>query len=351
VNIVLTLDYEIYFGAHSGSAQKTLLEPTDALMSLAHRYGVPLVFFVDAMWLLRLQEEAPQSAALMAEHYRVNQQLERLVRAGHELQLHVHPHWRDSTWTGSAWQMDLQRYRLHAFSDAEIADMVARCTEKLRSLSGGQAVTAFRAGGWCIQPFDRLRQPLLDAGIRIDSTVYAGGRQEGATHAYDFTAAPALSRWQFEDDPLKVLPGGSFLEVPIASHRVSPLWFWRLALVRKLGLRDHRALGEGAAVMPSRADLARKLLRATTSVVSIDGTKSGFLEAAYQRYQRAGTEDFVVIGHPKALTRYSLDTLEQFLSKRRGDLFLGLNAYRNCLSSLPKQTPGCKPAASQLKAA
>lgn len=331
MNIAITLDYEIYFGAHSGTAQTTLIEPTKALLRLAQRFAVPLVFFVDAMWLRRLREEAPRSAALMAEHYRVSQQLERLVRAGHELQLHVHPHWLDSHWTGTAWQMDLRRYRLHAFSDAEITDMVVGCTGALRALSGTSSVTAFRAGGWCIQPFDRLRQPLLDADVRIDSTVYAGGHQRGDAHSYDFTNAPSLSRWRFEDDPLQPQADGSFLELPIASHPVSPLWFWRHAVLRKLGLGEHRALGEGSAVLPSRADLSRKLLRTTTSVVSIDGTKSAFLEAAWRRYQRLGMEDFVVIGHPKALTRYSLRMLEQFLRAHANERFVGLNGYRRSL--------------------
>ena len=334
MNVVITLDYEIYFGASSGTAERTLLQPTEALMQLARRHAVPLVVFVDAMWLLRLREEAPRHAALMAEHYRVSQQLENLVRAGHELQLHIHPHWQDTAWTDAGWKMDLGRYRIHAFSDAEIHDMVNRGTQALRAIAGNDAVRAFRAGGWCIQPFDRLRRPLLDAGIRIDSTVFRGGSQHSDSHDYDFTAAPALSRWQFENDPLQAQPGGSFLEVPIASHRVSPWWFWRQGLVRQLGLRSRRALGAGAAVKPSRADLLRKLTQATTSVVSLDGAKAGFLETARQHYRRAGLEDFVVIGHPKAVTRHSLQLLDRFLGRRQDCLYMGLNAYQSCLAPL-----------------
>ncbi len=331
MNIVLTLDYEIYFGARSGSAERTLLEPTRALCRLAQRHGVPLVFFVDALWLLRLREEAPRHPALMAEHYRVSRQLERCARAGHELQLHLHPHWQDSTWDGHTWRTDLRRYRLHAFADAEIAQMTQQATQALRALAAGAPVSAFRAGGWCIQPFDRLRQPLLDAGIRIDSTVYAGGRQDGGAHRYDFTQAPAESRWRFDDDPLQPRPHGAFLEVPIASHRVSPLWFWRMAAARQLGLRQHRALGEGSAVRPARGDLWRKLLRRTASVVSIDGMKAGFLEQAWRHYRAQGMEDFVVIGHPKALTPYALQQLEAFLRRHTGERFVGLNLYRHQL--------------------
>ena len=331
MNISLTLDYEIYFGAHSGSAERTLIEPTEALARLATRYGVRLVFFVDALWLLRLREEAPRHAALMTEHYRVARQLEALASAGHELQLHLHPHWRDTRWDGQSWQMDLRRYRLHAFADEEIAEMTTEGCQALRALAGAQRVCAFRAGGWCIQPFERLREPLRQAGIRIDSTVYTGGRQEGEAQSYDFTQAPEESHWRFEIDPLLPQEDGSFLEVPIASHRVSPWWYWRLAAARKLRLPGHRALGEGQAVPLSKADLLRKLFTPTASVVSMDGMKSGFLEAAWRNYQRLGMEDFVVIGHPKALTPYSLGRLEAFLRRHADEPFVGMNHYQQVL--------------------
>ncbi len=331
MNISLTLDYEIYFGAASGSAEHTLLAPTEALMKLAGRHGVPLVLFVDALWLRRLRELAGQHRALMAEHLRVCRQLEQAVKDGHELQLHLHPHWIDSHWTGERWQMDLRRYRLHAFADAEIAEMALLGAEALRAFGGagrGSAqVSAFRAGGWCLQPFGRLRQPLLDAGIRIDSTVYDGGVQTGGTHDYDFRGAPAASRWRFDADPLVPVDDGPFLELPIASHTAGPALFWRMAMARTLRLPRHRALGQGEAVGPSRGDLMRKLFGRTHSVVSCDGLKAGLLEPAWREARARGQQDFVVIGHPKATTRWSIEQLARFLHRRAGERFVGLGSY------------------------
>ncbi len=332
MNIVISLDYEVYFGRRSGSVEGAVLAPSQALCHLAAEHCVPLVFFVDAAWLLRLREEGRRHPALMAEHDRVMRQLQRFADEGHELQLHVHPHWRDSHWADGDWKLDLRRYRLHEFDDAEIVDIVQECTQLLRSVAGRNPVSAYRAGGWCIQPFQRLRPALRQAGIRIDSTVYAGGVQQGEGPWHDFTHAPPASRWRFEHDPLRPDETGSFLEVPIASHRVGPAFYWRLALMRKLKLRAHSAPGGGEAMRLSRADLARKLLRPTTSVVSIDGLKASFLEAAFAEHQRRGSEDFVIIGHPKALTRYSMGQLDQFLRRHKGERFVGLNHY---LQELP----------------
>jgi peptidoglycan/xylan/chitin deacetylase (PgdA/CDA1 family) len=325
MNISLTLDYEIYFGASSGSAEHTLLAPTEALMKLAARHGVPLVLFVDVLWLQRLRELAGRHRALMAEHLRVCRQLEQAVKAGHELQLHLHPHWTDTHWDGERWIMDLRRYRLHAFDDAAIAQLTRTGAEALRALGG--SARAFRAGGWCLQPFERLRQPLLDAGVCIDSTVYADGVQSGGPHDYDFRGAPAASRWRFDTDPLVPADDGAMLELPIASHTAGPALFWRMALARQLKLPRHRPLGRGAAVGPSRGDLLRKLFGRSHSVVSIDGLKADLLEPAWREARARAQQDFVVIGHPKAATRWSIEQLARFLHRHADERFVGLDSY------------------------
>jgi hypothetical protein len=319
-----------------------VLAPSNALVNLANHHGVPLVFFVDAAWLLRMREVARRHPSLMADHDRVMHQLQTFADEGHELQLHVHPHWFDSHWVDGAWSMDLRRYRLQEFPDEQIGTIVRDCTLLLRTLAGRTPVAAYRAGGWCVQPFQRLAPALQQAGIRIDSTVYPGGRQQGTGPWHDFTQAPPASRWRFASDPLRPDAHGSFLEVPIASHRVSPAFYWQLALVRKLGLAGHRSRSNGEAMPLSRADVARKLLRRTTSVVSFDGLKAGLLEDAYAAYRRRRSEDFVIMGHPKALTRYAFAQLDQFLRRHAHERFVGLNHY---LHELPVHRPAAAQAA------
>jgi hypothetical protein len=217
--------------------------------------------------------------------------------------------------------MDVSRYALHAFEPQAIGDIVARYAAVLKELAGPASAYAFRAGGWVIQPFAKLRNALSAAGVRIDSTVYANGRAEGARQPFDFRGAPAKSRWRFDADPLVEVEGGPFLEVPIASRRVGPGFFWRLAAAKKLGGARHRPFGDGAPLPLERGDLARKLLRPTHSVVSLDGYKASFLDRAAADYRDRGLEDFVVIGHPKALTPYSLDQLDRFLAgANRGEI-------------------------------
>ena len=95
---LLTLDYEVYFGRRTGSTQRCLIEPTEALLRVAERHHAPLAFFVDAGFLLALRREMGKSDALAREHTAVCAQLRDLARRGHELQLHIHPHWEDARW-------------------------------------------------------------------------------------------------------------------------------------------------------------------------------------------------------------------------------------------------------------
>ena len=115
--------------------------------------------------------------------------------------------------------------------------------------------------------------------------------------------------------------------MPIASYRLSPLFYWRFAIRKKLGSSLYRQLGDGHTIPLSRSDLVRKLSCWTVSTVSIDGSKASILEDAYKQYERAGMSDFVVIGHPKALSRFSLERLKNFISKRKVEEFVGYKNY------------------------
>jgi hypothetical protein len=335
---LLTLDYEVFFGRNTGSVARTILEPTQALLRVAERHAVRLVFFVDAGFVLRLRDQMHKAAALREQHDALCRQVESLSRAGHEVQLHIHPHWEDSQWGEGGWQIDVRRYALHAFDARDIADIARRYTGVLRELAGPQAAFAYRAGGWVIQPFDRLRDALRDNDVLIDSTVYADGTSGSDTHRFDFRGAPAKSRWRFDDDPLVEVEEGAFLEVPIASRRLSPLFFWRFAWAKKLGGARHRPFGDGQAIRMGREDLLRRLLLPSTSVVSLDGYKASFLARAAADYRRRGLEDFVAIGHPKSLTPYSLACLDEFLAAGAAAEVV---TYASYLPSLTPVVRGC----------
>ena len=80
---------------------------------------------------------------------------------------------KKTTWKNDAWKFAGTRYQLRDYSDSEIADIVRSYTKILNALADG-GVRSYRAGGFCVEPFGRIRNCLLENGISIDSSVVPG---------------------------------------------------------------------------------------------------------------------------------------------------------------------------------
>jgi hypothetical protein len=328
VNIILSLDYELFFGRNTGSVEMSILAPTEALLKMAAKKGVPLAFFVDAAYIAALRREMHQHAKLRRDYDLVCKNVEQLARQGHEIQLHIHSHWEDCRWDGDKWHMDTTRYRLHDFEPHDISRLVPSYVSILRDLAGPDHAFVFRAGGWVIQPFAKLRDALLAADVRIDSTVFPGGTADDRAHFFDFRAAPRVGHWHFDTDPCQPREGGPFLEVPISSWSVAPTFYWRFAAHKKFGPAASRAFGDGHAIGPGRVDTLKKLFTRTSTAASMDGYKSVLLESGCRDYESRGASEYVVMGHPKALSPFSLEMLDRFLTPKRAKMVVGYRQYQ-----------------------
>jgi hypothetical protein len=326
--LLITLDYELFFGRRAGTVENCMLRPIEALTQVLDRYGAKLTLFVDAGFLVRLQNQAADAPELLEDHRRICDQLRTLVEQNHDVQLHIHPHWEDSVYRVGAWQIDTQRYRLHDFDPEEQARIVGDYKQALTEIIGDR-VFAYRAGGWCLQPFEAIGEALTQHGIWLDSTVYFNGHSPDDIRGFDFRRAPRQSQWRFNSDPLQPQDGGRFLEVPISACRVSPLFYWKLALLKKFASGAYRAFGDGEAMVANTAYYRALLTRTSSSVASIDGAKAGLLESAYRQLDQVeGESIFNVMGHPKALTPDSLRRLDRFLQRHSELEYVTLQDFR-----------------------
>jgi len=331
MNIFLTLDYELFSGANPGTVENTILLPTRKLLEVSSKYDARFVFFVDSGYLEKLRQYTDRYPSAKNDYDAVTAQIRELDAAGHDIQLHIHPHWEDCTYDDNGWHMDTSRFRIHHFSEAEIEDIVARYKKALTDIVGDK-VFAYRAGGWCLQPFAKLAPALKKHGIWLDSTVYKEGYNSSATHFYDFRGMPDKSYYRFEDDPVHEEKEGYFHEVPISTFKVSPLFFWKFAWTKKFGKNAHKVFADGiGAGGTSNASMLRMLTRPSNALASMDGLRASLLEKAFAANKRHDPQgNFVVIGHPKAVTPYSLQKLDHFLhelSQRGDDRVTTFSAY------------------------
>jgi len=316
MKILLSFDYELYFGESTGSQHKCMIRPTDELIKIAERHGIRLSVFADCGYLVQLEKFKHLDRNLEDDYKTVTAQLKYLAVKGHDVQLHIHPHWEDSFYDGKKWVMNTGRYRLHQFNEAEVADIFTRYSKALVGITGQQLHT-FRAGGWCLQPFEKIKEALKSAGIKADSSVYRGGYVRSEHYYYDFRNCPQEDFWKFGEDPVVEDLNGRFIEYPISSMKVSPLFYWQLYLLGRINPLRHKPIGDGKPMM-AKGYRKRILSRYTWQPVSADGYNARLLEAQAEEGSAKNSRLMVVIGHPKALSLYSIEMLDKFVSNNKG---------------------------------
>jgi len=316
MKILLTFDYELYFGESTGTQQLCMIRPTDELIKIAARHGVAFSFFADCGYLARLEQLKDNDNNLNEDYQAAASQLKQLATKGHDVQLHIHPHWEDSSYSNKGWKMDISRYRLHQFPAKEIERIISDYAAVLTRITG-QALHTFRAGGWCLQPFDALSASLKKAGIRAESSVFREGYEKSEHYFYDFRNCPDKDWWRFEADPVTENENGSFIEIPIHSLRVSPLFYWKLYLLGRLNPSYHKPIGDGKPML-SKGYKKRLLTQYTKQVLSVDGYNARLLQRETDRLNKKGSSCLVVIGHPKALSPYSLKMIDEYIARNKG---------------------------------
>lgn len=224
---ILSFDYELFFGDLSGTVQKTLIEPTNKMLDILDEVGAKTTFFVDYLMLTFLEKENCQRT--IADLRSIEEQLMDIIRRGHRIELHIHPHWVDAKYNGDGtWDFsDFTHYRLTVFSEEEVEYMFQEGIKRLSSIARkvipDYRIFAFRAGGWVIQPFDKFVNAFKKTGIVLDSSVAVGLQQENTYSILDFTEVPQKAFYRFEDKLQESNEKGTFWEVPITTFPYN-LW-------------------------------------------------------------------------------------------------------------------------------
>jgi len=324
--LLVSQDYELFF-RQSGSVEKCLIEPTDILRDFARTVGMRITFFVDAGMLCRMQDLAHGNLPLEKDLSRIKQHIESLHSDGHEIGLHVHPHWEDTKWTDGAWDFSGSRYQLRDFSSDEISDIVARYSMALKELCDGE-VSSYRAGGFCVEPFEVLGKVLQENGITVDSSIVPGARLDDDDKGFDFRRVPQKSWWYFEDSPTMPTSNGSFLEIPITAMVLPFHHYWGRAFERVLKRRPVGVIGDGSSKAIGKKEIIRRLVGAgRVSELSLDAPKAGQLNSP--RVLRQNRNIWKVMGPPKLLGKSSIEALRKFIDRKeiqRYDSLAGIAA-------------------------
>jgi hypothetical protein len=311
MNIFLTMDYEVFFGDKSGSVEKCMIEPTNALIELSKKNNFRMTFFWDIGHFIALQKFKSTSHQLQTDFEQIETQIKQLIALGHEVQLHIHPHWEKAIWKNGEWHMNLEKhYKLADFPKAERREIFKKYKAELEVVTGKKS-TVFRAGGWCIQPFTDFQELFDEFGVQLDSSVMPGIHWQSDQYDLNFLALETQEPYFFDDDVCTIKVDGRFKEVPISTRFYSPLFFWKLYVLGRLFPAKHKMWGDGNFVSQPGGK-KEMLTKGKQHHLSTDGYFAAKLQSSFDNLANTKRENMCVIGHPKSLTKFSLGKLDRF---------------------------------------
>lgn len=298
---ILTFDYEVFLGINTGSLENSVIEPTKRILEVLKNNKAKAIFFVDATWLLFLNDKMPADFGIVAK------QLKSICEAGSSIELHLHPQWIQAYLDGQRIRFrSFEYYRLQSLSQDFIIDLFERSIVLLESIADIR-IKCFRAGGFCIEPFDKIKPAFEKFKIKYDFSVAPGMHLiNGKEYDFNFKSISNITYYRFSQDLKKPEHNGLFIEVPISTYLNNP--FYRLANTLLLEFKKDIIYGDGKGIQEKSnffiASLSRRL-SISKALLTLDKTSYEFFRFLVTHHFKK-SQLLVIISHPKTFSNQAL---------------------------------------------
>jgi hypothetical protein len=351
VKLALTFDHELPLGS-AGDYDRCLFASTARLLRMAAEVGVPVTLFTDVLSALRFRE---WDRVGFYEPY--CRQLREALALGHDVQLHLHPHWITSTYVDGRF-VPSQDYALRDFvgrEPPEDVDSVVRAgVDLLREICDGvrkdHRIVAFRAGGYDLGVGETdVLSALWRSGIRMDSSVAKGNLILQAISHVDHRRMPRQANWFVDPGGALDTPAASGIYmVPIVARPRSAFGFG-VDAARRMWVRlrhpERSVSCPGTGLRKSRMPLLGQVsgvLRGSLTMLTFDGPYRGPKEMVrlVQQYVRhnpgQGEIHCSSVSHPKYMGDHHLSVMRGFVELARESMpSLSFTDYSLLAAELP----------------
>ena len=325
----ITLDYELFLGEKTGTADGCLVKPMDALLQVLDKYGIKANIMVDAAYLLRMKQLKGNEATVEEEFDTVSGHIKLLSSKGHAIHFHFHPQWLYTTFANGAWVMDKEHYKLSDLNKEEMFRSVSDSIDLLNSISG-QKAAAYRAGGFSVENFSEMKDLFLSKGIHVDTSVLRYAKAKSIYQTYNYTKTPLKTSYPVDANLCSEIPDGKFMEYPITTVPYCGIKYMRKKkqLINEIAnngesnkrWNDGKGAGYPGGKMNAIFTRIKKLFSRNVMYASFDGELSCMLQEVYNYSKMHYTgNDFVILSHPKSFTPASLKNLDLFIANNIGE--------------------------------
>jgi len=326
IRLFLSFDHELPLGSLKTTYQKAIFDPTDKLFESAKKNDFPVTLFTDVLCALRYKEWDQKG---FYEPY--TGQLQKAVTLGHDVQLHLHPHWLTSGFKNGI-VTPSHNYSLADFENDEtypistIVEKGVRFLEEVcQKADINYKVLAFRAGGYNIEPASKeIFTQLAKYGIKYDSSVVPNYYFVSALSLIDFRDLPSKANWYISSDgDFRKNAGTGILEIPIASIPKTP---FEIPTRLKLNRYAHRAPEQHGTMLhegnPGNRMQRLRMLFSSRMLTFDNHTLSPEYLIRILNYnvsKHSGSEvlNLATCSHPKTMGNYSFQLMEKFIEMAR----------------------------------
>lgn len=313
--ILFTFDYELFLGEKSGSVNKCLIEPTNFILEELEAFQASGIFFIDTTYLLQLQKLENKNT--QKDFDKITKQIQKLIHLNHYVFPHIHPHWLDAQYLPETndWKLlKLEKYRFHSISNKErevlFQNSIDLLNEIIFPIKPDYKINAYRAGGWCIQPFEDFKPFFEKHQIESDFSVLPKKKMISNAQFYDFSNAPEKAIYHFENDVLIENLNGKFKEFTISTCSFSKTThFLNRLLLSYLWKTNNRSIGDGKGVQSQAIE--QDLTAKDIQMIALENLNW----ATFKTYKKfLNQNDYMqFISHPKMLSKHNLAYFRKFL--------------------------------------
>ena len=326
IRLFLTFDHELPLGSLKTNYKKALFDPTERLFESAAKNKVPVTLFTDILCALRYSQWDRNG---FYEPY--ERQLQKAASLGHDVQLHLHPHWLTSDFENGVVIPSSD----YSFSDFEksneisIGEIVNKGANLLREIckkdNEHYKLLAFRAGGYNVEPCTReIFSALAKNGITYDSSIVLKYYFASSLSQVDFRQLPEKPNWFIgEDGNFRKAADSGIFEIPVAAIPKTPFEIPTRFKLKHFAYRASENHGSmlhegkpGKRMQQFRMLLSARMLTFDNHTLSADYLMR-ILDYNVQRFSSFETINLATCSHPKTMGEYSFQLMKKFIEMAR----------------------------------
>lgn len=294
--VLLSYDYELYFNDSFYDEDEVLIKPAEMIFNAYMNNNTRCTFFVDTECILKYREIGSFNFV-----NKVEIQLLKFIKNGFDVQLHLHPLWKDARYDKGKWNFNYNKYSIKSFSIQEIEEMIIRGKKYLEDLlkqeDNRYICCVFRAGGFCF-PNDRCFCDMLKRnGILIDSSIAPDTYLNSKYQSYDWTGKN------------KIIKSHNVIEIPLLTSKKLECHY--LLNHKKMRL-NYCLRGKGSPVIFLDRAVKRFFISLREStLITLDTHKYEFIERCIDK---SNNNILSIVGHPKLENEEIIDNTVRLIN-------------------------------------